>query len=123
MLAPFGQTAFDDGAEPLGDALAVGVRPDDRCVLMPAGDVLKVVPLEGRVSSEEMVEGGTRYDVFLSYKRRAHGPAGEVARALRKSGLTVFLDRCYLAAGGIWAQPHPTTLPKGVFQSQRGETR
>ncbi len=49
-----------------------------------------------------MVEGNTRHDVFLSYNWRDHGPVEEVAHALRGRGLTVFLDRWYLASGRPW---------------------
>ena len=51
-----------------------------------------------------MVEGSTRHDVFLSYNWRDHGPVEELAHALRERGLTVFLDRWYLAAGRPWPQ-------------------
>ena len=54
-----------------------------------------------------MVEGTTRYDVFLSYNWRDHGPVEEVARALIERGLSVFLDRWYLAAGRPWPRAAP----------------
>ena len=58
-----------------------------------------------------MVEGSTRYDVFLSYNWRDHGSVEEVARALMERGLSVFLDRRYLAAGHPGRRPHMRVLP------------
>jgi hypothetical protein len=45
-----------------------------------------------------------RYDVFLSHNGKDHPAVDAVARRLRESGLTVFLDRWYLVPGRPWPQ-------------------
>lgn len=52
----------------------------------------------------------TRYDVFVSYNWRDRQPVESVATALRARGLSVFLDRWYLAAG----QPWPAALENAL---------
>ena len=44
------------------------------------------------------------YDLFISYHWRDHSAVEKLARALRQRGLSVFLDRWYLAPGQAWQQ-------------------
>jgi energy-coupling factor transporter ATP-binding protein EcfA2 len=51
-----------------------------------------------------MEDSSTTYDVFLSYNSQDQPAVEEVARKLRESGFSVFLDHWYLIAGTPWPE-------------------
>ena len=50
------------------------------------------------------MNGGERFDVFLSYHWQDHARVEALAQGLRREGLQVFLDRWYLTPGRPWPQ-------------------
>ncbi len=50
------------------------------------------------------MNGGDKFDVFLSYHWRDHDRVEALAQGLRREGLQVFLDRWYLTPGLPWPQ-------------------
>ena len=50
------------------------------------------------------MNGGERFDVFLSYHWQDHARVEALAQGLRREGLRVLLDRWYLTPGRPWPQ-------------------
>src|SRR4051794_21859927 len=71
---------------------------------------------EGGAREEEKARSvdGAAFDVFLSYSRADQAVIERIAQHLHAHGLTVFLDRWYLAPGRSW----PEALESALAQSR-----